>query len=166
MTTGARKPRRDPADRLMTVRELAELCGRSTRWLQSLRAAGFLKPESGGYRLGPALAGIGRYFEARATRPRPEVAAVEARTREIELRIAQRRADLIPTADTIAVLTEMGEMVRAEFPTLADRVFPDDPERREALAGHIRESLDRIERARLHAIRNLRGENLSGDGMP
>ena len=162
--TSRRAPAGDPGDRLVTAGELAEICGRSIRWVHSLREAGHLRSEGGRYRLGVAVQGVLSHLEAR-TAARGEVAATLARTREIELRTGMRRAALISTAELTAMLREMGEVIEAEFSGLPDRVYPDDAARREGLVGLVRDIFERVQERRETLEAELRGENLSGDGI-
>lgn len=69
--------------------------------------------------------------------------ATEARTKEIELRIAERRRDLIPQDDAKAAVTQLAATVRAEFTGLPARWTRDMVERRR-LEQEIDASFERI----------------------
>ncbi len=56
--------------------------------------------------------------------------ATDARTREIELRIAERKRDLIPQEDAKAVIAQLSAMMRAEFTGLPTRYTREIAERR------------------------------------
>jgi hypothetical protein len=154
--------RRAPAgeaelDRMLTAAELAELCGRSVRWVHSLREAGHLKSEGGRYRLGPALAGVVEHFHKRAEGGKPDVRVNLARAREIELRTAMRRAELISIDDVVEVLAGMVDLAEGEFRDLGDRAFPNDPDRREALGRMVADIFERVRDQRDALEAGLRG---------
>lgn len=69
--------------------------------------------------------------------------ATEARTREIELRIAERKRDLIPQEDAKAAVTQLAATVKAEFTGLPARWTRDMAERRR-LEQEIDASFERI----------------------
>lgn len=69
--------------------------------------------------------------------------ATDARTREIELRIAERKRDLIPQEDAKAVVAQLTAMVKAEFTGLPARMTRDMAERRR-LENEIDASFERI----------------------
>lgn len=69
--------------------------------------------------------------------------ATEARTREIELRIAERKRDLIPQDDAKAAVTQLAATVKAEFTGLPARWTRDMAERRR-LEQEIDASFERI----------------------
>lgn len=69
--------------------------------------------------------------------------ATEARTREIELRIAERKRDLIPQEDARAAIAQITATMRAEFTGLPARWTRDMAERRR-LEQEVDASFERI----------------------
>ncbi|WP_422028498.1 hypothetical protein [Roseovarius sp.] len=105
---------KDTNNRKITVAEAAEITGRSTRWIKKLKAEGYIAE----YTV-PALgAGIAAYYEDKLKEAqKSEVAnkASLARTREIELRTAERARKLVPIDDSLMIMSHIQNMVRAEF---------------------------------------------------
>lgn len=118
----------------LSVTQAAALFGRSHQWVHNLISAGFIAKEpKGQYPLVALARGVVSYYEdliSKNTKTAAASRATDARTREIELRIAERRRDLIPQEDARAVISETVAMFRAEFGGLAARYTRDMDERR------------------------------------
>ncbi len=131
----------------VTVKRAAQLFGRTSRWLQTLAAAAYIaKPERGRYSLAAVCKGVADYYDAqldKASKSAVATKATDARTREIELRIAERRRELIPVEEAKAVVMEFGALVRAEFGALPAR-FTRDMDERRRLEQEVHGSFERI----------------------
>ena len=118
----------------LSIVQAAALLNRSDRWVQQRVAEGFIaKAERGRYRLVSVIRGAIAYQEAQlAKRQNANVPnrATDARTRETELRIAERQRGLIARADVEAVVAEMVDIVKAEFSGLPARATEDRSARR------------------------------------
>lgn len=88
--------------------------------------------------------------------------ATEARTREIEMRIAERSRALIPMEDAQAVVMQLATIVRAELAGLPARYTRDKEERRR-IENEITGSLDRIRAASEEAGASLATGNIASD---
>lgn len=150
-------PKSDPLDVTLSVAQSAELFGRSTRWIKSLRSDGFIPTGPRQASLRDVARGVVAYFEAKLKEgTRAEVAnkASLARTREIELRTAERARKLIPVEDSLLAMSEIAQMVKAEFSGLPARVTRDRDLRRK-----MEEEIDGIF-ARLAEKVAQRGEDI------
>lgn len=131
------------AAQTLTLAQAAALLGRSERFVGNLRERGYVEmPEPGAYPLVGLARGVVAYFEdliARNEDTTRQAAATDARTREIELRIQRRAADLILAHDVIDMLDQMIAMVSAEFKKLPTRATRNLHRRRE-----MREEVERI----------------------
>jgi phage terminase Nu1 subunit (DNA packaging protein) len=131
----------------ITMAQAATLLNRSTSWVQKLVTEGYIvKVGTNQYSVVAIVRGILAYYDDLLEKSNKAAAAsraTDARTREIELRIAERRRDLIPQEDARAVVGEMAAMVKAEFSGLPARYTRDMAERRR-LEQEIDGSFERI----------------------
>lgn len=131
----------------ISVQQAATLLNRSVRWVQNLVTDGYIQKEGyGRYSVVAVVRGAMAYMDDMVEKSNKSAAAsraTDARTREIELRIAERRRDLIPQEDARAVVGEMAAMVKAEFSGLPARYTRDMTERRR-LEQEIDGSFERI----------------------
>lgn len=143
MTEGVEKPRGNT----LTVNQVAALCGRSTQWVHQLVKEGFVQKQGKNqYALVAVVRGVIAYYEDLQSKSSKSVAAnraTDARTREIELRIAERRRELIAVEDARAVVLEFGAIVRSEFGALPARYTRDMSARRK-LEQEVDGSFERI----------------------
>lgn len=134
----------------ITVAQAAALLGRSERWVQEIAKAGYIrKAEPGRYAVAAVIQGAIAYYEARIEKSRKGAAArgaTDARTREIELRIADRMKDLIHQADVTAVVEGIRDLVQQEFSGLPAR-FTRDRQGRRALGREVAAALGRVDEA-------------------
>lgn len=118
----------------ISVAHFAAMVDRTPRWVNQLVQDGFIpRLERGQFSLIDAVRGVMSFYEARLERTNKTAAAsraTDARTREIELRIAERRRELIPVEEAKAVVMEYAQMVRAELSGLPARFTRDVAERR------------------------------------
>ena len=153
----------------LTLADAAQLFGRTSRWLSGLTTAGFIaRPGRNGYTLSAICRGVVGYFEAQRERNSKAAAAnraTEARTREIELRIAERKRELIPVDEARAVVSEMAAMVRAEFAGLPAKFTRDIDERRR-LEQEIDGSFERLAAAAGRASASLGSDIGAVDAEP
>ncbi len=119
----------------VSVSEAAALFDRTPRWLQSLAAAGFVaKAERGRYSLASVCRGVLGYYEdqlAKTSKGAVAYRATIARTKEIELRIAERQRHLIPLEDARAEMSAVVSEVRAEIAGMGARITRDMELRRQ-----------------------------------
>lgn len=119
----------------LTVAQAGALLDRSERWIQQRAAEGWIrKTERGQYALVPLIRGAIAYQEdqlAKARKASDATRATAARTREIELRIADRMNDLMPQTDARAVVDGLQVLYRREFSGLPARFTKDRKRRRE-----------------------------------
>lgn len=136
-----------PKGQTITLQQAATLLNRSVSWVQKLVTDGYIvRAGTNQYSVVAIVRGMMAYYEDLLEKSNKAAAAsraTDARTREIELRIAERRRDLIPQEDARAVVSEMAAMVRAEFSGLPARFTRDLPERRR-LEQEIDGSFDRL----------------------
>ncbi|KZY43092.1 hypothetical protein A3731_07870 [Roseovarius sp. HI0049] len=106
-------------DRIVTTKEAAALIERSDTFIRGLVNSGYIAQHSRGkYKTGEVVAGVIAYYEdkvAEGRRDNTATAASEARTREIEARIAARASHLMPTEDALSVMAEITQMFETEF---------------------------------------------------
>lgn len=143
---------------MLTVNQVAALCGRSTQWVHQLAKAGFVQKQGKNeYALVAVVRGVIAYYEdlqAKNSKSAAASRATEARTREIELRIQERQRDLIPLEDARAVVGEMAALVRAEFQGLPARYTREMQDRRK-LEQEIDGAFERLSRRTEEAARAL-----------
>ena len=133
--------------RTLSLQQTATLLDRSISWVQKLVSEGYIaRAGTNQYSLVAIVRGLLAYYEDLLEKSNKVAAAsraTDARTREIELRIAERRKELIPVEDAKAVVMEFGTIVRAEFTGLPARYTRDIAERRK-LEQEVDESFARI----------------------
>ncbi|WP_157057413.1 hypothetical protein [Loktanella sp. 3ANDIMAR09] len=119
----------------MTLKEAATMVGKSTRWVQLRVTEGYLqKTDRGRYVISDFVQGVVAYYEGLAEKSNQKAAATrssDARTREIELRIAERERRLIPIEDASAVVADLAGLVLAELTGLPARITRDLDQRKE-----------------------------------
>lgn len=95
-------------EKTVGIREAASLLNRSTQWVHKLVTAGFVeKVGRGHYRIADITSGTVAYYEDLLKKSSKTVATTrvsDARAAEIELRIAERRRELIPQEEAIAAM--------------------------------------------------------------
>ena len=142
----------------ITVDQAATLLGRSRRWIYNLVEGGFIqKAGSGKYTVVGVVRGAMAYYEDQIKKNQKTAAAsrvTDARTREIELKIAQRQGQLIDREEHEALL----ELVTGRYlgalggipaqvsrdPTERERVERIIDQERERLADYFDEVADNI----------------------
>jgi hypothetical protein len=138
--------------------QAAALTGRSPQWVDALVDGGFVEMDGRNqYAVGKLVRGIIAYYDdlkSKSTKAAAANAATLARTREIELRIAERLRELIPVEDAKQVVMEMAALIKAEFVGLPARYTRDMDERRR-LEQEIDGSFERIAAARDRNVRAL-----------
>ena len=131
----------------ISLAQAATLLNRSPSWVSLLVGKGYITRDGyGKYSVVAIVRGALTYYEDLLEKSNKAAAAskaTDARTREIELRIAERRRDLIPLDDAKAVVSEMAAMVKAEFIGLPARYTRDMTERRR-LEQEVDGSFERI----------------------
>lgn len=115
---------------LIPIGQAARLLMISDERIRQLQKQGYIPraPKRGVVPLVGAVQGYLRYLREDERQSSKSAAAnrvTDARTREIELRIAERQRDLIPQDDARAVIGEMAAMVKAEFVGSPARVTRD-----------------------------------------
>jgi len=115
---------------LIPIGQAARLLMISDERIRQLQKQGYIPRalKRGVVPLVGAVQGYLRYLREDGRQSTKSAAAnrvTDARTREIELRIAERQRDLIPQDDARAVIGEMAAMVKAEFVGLPARVTRD-----------------------------------------
>ena len=115
---------------LIAIGQAARLLMISDERVRQLQKQGYIPraPKRGVVPLVGDVQGYLRYLKDEERQSSKSAAAsrvTDARTREIELRIAERQRDLIPQEDARAVIGEMAALVKAEFVGLPARVTRD-----------------------------------------
>lgn len=143
-----------PKGQTITLQQAATLLNRSVSWVQKLVTDGYIvRAGTNQYSVVAIVRGLIAYYDDLLEKTNKAAAAsraTDARTREIELRIAERRRDLIPQEDARAVVSEMAAMIKAEFSGLPARFTRDLAERRR-LEQEIDGSFDRVAAAARNA---------------
>lgn len=142
--------RENPEEILLSGREVAALAGRTDRWVRSMAQGGhFEKDGRGRYRLDSVVRGLISHYEAiieKGSKSAASSRVTDARTREIELRIAQQERTLIPVEDAEMALSQFAGVVNAELSGLPARMGRDMAVRRKAEA-EVHGSRERISAA-------------------
>lgn len=126
----------DPADAptSISVVDLARMAGRTDRWVRLMVSAGtFTRAGRGRIDLASVIAGLIQVGEDAAVDTSAKASAsrvTDARTREIEQRIAIRERQLIPTDDAIAEYDILVAVCRKEIDGLPAAFTRDMTERR------------------------------------
>jgi hypothetical protein len=123
---------------------------------QLIKAGYIQRPKPGHTTIVSAVQGYIRFLkdeDRKDTKKGAAARATDARTREIELRIAERKRDLIPQEDAKAVVAQLAATMKAEFVGLPARMTRDMVERRrleheiDASFGRIADALESAEAA-------------------
>lgn len=150
----------------ISTSEAAALLGRSTTFVRALTRDGYIPQLGRGqYRFADVASGVVRYYDDRlkaATAPGAANNATLARTREIELRTAERARSLIPIEDALTYHGELAQQVRDAFADLPAQVARDD-EMRRAMEGTIEDILARLARTARERSADLRAGRLDAD---
>jgi hypothetical protein len=113
----------------ISLAQAPTLLNRSPSWVSLLVSKGYITRDGyGKYSVVAIVRGALSYYEDLLEKSNKAAAAsraTDAGTREIELRIAERRRHLIPHEDARAVVGEMAAMVKAEFSGLPARSTRD-----------------------------------------
>lgn len=124
---------------------------------QLVKAGYITRPKNGYTTIVSAVQGYIRFLkdeDRKDTKKGAASRATDARTREIELRIAERQRDLIPQEDARAVVAQIAAMMKAEFVGLPARLSRDVAERRR-MEQEIDASFERIAEALASATLTL-----------
>lgn len=153
-------PSGDPENELITAAELAHMVDRSVRWVHMLREAGKIVPvRCGLYRQGlalrAALAAVEEGLRSKAQRTKLASATSKARTREIELRTAERPEQLVSRENVLEVINTTARLLREVFAGFADRIDGLTDERRRELDAAVNPSLARAEMIRRDALAKI-----------
>lgn len=131
----------------ITVAQAAALLNRSPRWVQNLAKDGFIsKASAGRYTVVEVVRGALAYYENLLEKTNKTAAAsraTDARTREIELRIAERRGQLMPIEDFRQAIAVISAAMKAELVGFPARVTRDLTERKK-LEAELDATFDRI----------------------
>lgn len=135
----------------MNMAAIAELCGLSERRVRQIAEAAGITPEKRGQWPAPAVIQA-ILHDARASRAAQPLAVAqgrvaEARAREIEIRTAERRRELIPVEDAVAVVDATVAAFVAPLEELPRRLFRD--------AGGIRRAQEAIDECRARAAATI-----------
>lgn len=131
----------------LTLAQAAALLNRSERFVGQMRERGYVEcPAPGQYPIVALVRGVIAYQEdliARQADTARQTAATDARTREIELRIKRKAANLIHREDAEAELDDWHAAISAEMGALSSLEF-DDPDRQAAWQREVDASLARV----------------------
>ena len=118
-----------PKGQTISVQQAATLLNRSVRWVQNLVQNGYVvRSKAGQYSVVEVVRGALAHYENLIEKSSKSAAAsrvTDARTREIEMRIAERQRELIPLEDAKAVIAQFAAQVRAELTGLPSRLTRD-----------------------------------------
>lgn len=122
-------------DTLLTLADVARLCGRTPRWVQALAKEGFItKSERGKYRLSAVMTGITQHFEVTAQKASKTMSASrvqDARAKEIERRLAREERDLISQDEALLAMSMLVGKVAQELAGMGARITRDMALRRQ-----------------------------------
>ncbi len=117
----------------LTVTQAAALIGKSERYIQLRAKEGYFEKEKhGSYPLIPLVRGVIQYQDEQIAKANKSAAAsrvTDARTREIELRIAEKESVLIKFEDAQAVIADLLGLVRSEISSIPAKVTRDMDQR-------------------------------------
>lgn len=143
----------------LTLAQAAALLGRSERFVGKLRESGYVEtPAPGQYPLVGLLRGAMAYHEdllSRQAETARQTAATDARTREIELRIRRKMANLIEANIPCEVIDEFVAAAATELRTIPGRLYRDR-QRRTELRSELEASIARITKLTEAAQRRLK----------
>ncbi len=149
--------------------QAATFLSRSPSWVQALVSQGYISRQSyGRYSVVAIVRGALAYYEDLLQKSNKAAAAsraTDARTREIELRIAERRRDLIPIEDAKAEIAAVVSEVRAEIAGLGARITRD-MELRRRIDGEADGILGRLAERAAEAGRALAAEGGTVEAEP
>lgn len=130
-----RTPSSPATELTIAATEIAAMAGRSRAWAFALlKAQEVEKDGRGKYRLDSVMAAMVRHYEAIIDKGSKSAAAsrvTDARAEMIELQMQERRRDLIPQEDAIAVVDLVVGEVNKQFAGLPARITRDMRLRRE-----------------------------------
>ncbi len=147
----AKKPK--PRVQTLTLEQAAALLIRSRTWVTDRIREGYIKRDENGLSVLAIVRGAMAYYEDLLVKTSKSAAAArvtDARTREIEIRIAERMAELIPLEDAQAVVMELAATVRGELTGFPIAFTRDVAERRKlqtAVDGILRRMADKAKAA-------------------
>jgi hypothetical protein len=139
------KPAAQPVQAL-TIEQGCALLGRSRVWLQMRIKEKYIIRVDGALTIVALVQGAIAYYEdllAKASKSAAATRVTDARTKEIELRMAERQRQLIPVEDAQAVVLELAATMRAELYGLPVRYTRDITERRK-LESEVNDVLRRM----------------------
>ncbi|OOY07361.1 hypothetical protein [Thioclava sp. F36-7] len=118
-----------PKDRIATASEIAKAAGRTVRWVQLQAKEGrFKRSGRDRYDLLSVVAGMAALAderEAQASRSDARNRIDEVRAAEAELRLAERRRELIPQSEALEDMSLLVGKVAEEFNGMARRCTRD-----------------------------------------
>lgn len=142
----------------ISIAQAAALLGRSPKFVQLRVQEGWIsKGKRGRYPVVSVIQGAIAYHEHLLARRRQASgvnAATDARTREIELRIAERKCELMPRDEVVADLGVLISTVKREFASLPQRSGHTGVDRR-SLDAEVRAIFARIDAAAKDAEQRL-----------
>jgi hypothetical protein len=116
-------------DLFLTAPEIANLCDRTDRWVRGMAKDGYFEKEGRGrYSLKSVMRGMLRHMDdqlAKGSQSASASRATDARTREIEQRIAIRERELISIEDATMALDKVVGVVSGELSGLPARISRD-----------------------------------------
>jgi len=146
-----------PKGQTITMSQAATFLNRSVSWVQTLVSQGYItRSGHNQYSLVAIVRDALAYYEdllQKSSKVAAASRATAARTREIELRIAERRRDLIPMEDAKAEIAAVVSEVRAEIAGLGARITRDLELRRQidreadGILGRLAERAEQASRA-------------------
>lgn len=142
----------------LTLAQAAALLNRSERFVGNLREGGYVEcPAPGQYPLIALVRGVIAYQEDRLAKQADtarQTAATDARTREIEMRIKRKAANLIPLSCVEAEFADWLPALRAEMADVPARAT-GDPDKQARVAAEIEAIIGRAQDNTKAAIRRL-----------
>lgn len=131
----------------ISIAQASTLLNRSVSWVQKLVSEGYIvRSAHNKYSLVAIVRGTVSYYEDLLEKSNKAAAAsraTDARTREIELRIAERRGQLMPIEDFRQAIAVISAATKAELVGLPARVTRDLTERKK-LEAELDATFDRI----------------------
>lgn len=152
------------AEMLLTAPQVAALAGRTDRWVRGMAKDGYFEKDGRGrYRLESIIRGLLQHEEDQAAKGSQAVAAsraTDARTAEIEQRIAMRDRQLIPIDDAIMAMDKVIGVTNSELMGLPARISRDLSIRRKVDA-----EVHRIRQKISNALAEMSGAAKTGVGL-
>lgn len=113
----------------MSVDEISKMTGRTKRWVQILAKDGrFERTTRGRYSTASVLSGLVAHYEELLEKGQKSAAmnrAQEARAEEIELRLQERKREVIPQVEALDAMSLLVGRVSEEFNGMARRCTRD-----------------------------------------